>query len=121
MLSNGELVDMRADGVVSLPDVCTIMMAVESSDGMGSQLRTWSVRASGVACRLSPMGVSASGERVSSGRLTSSETWTLTVPAGTVLVASDRVVVDGVTYEVAEDDGARSWDLFVRVSLVLVQ
>jgi len=121
MLSDFELVDMRSDGSLSLPDVCTIMMVSESSDGMGSQLRTWAVRASSVACRLSPMGMSSSGERVASGRLTAVESWTLTLPADTVIVPTDRVVVDNVTYEVSEDDGLRSWDLFVRVSLVSVQ
>lgn len=121
MLSESELTDMSGDGAGSLPDTCSILMAVESSDGMGSRVRTWAVRAALVPCRLSPSGLRSKGEEISSGRLTEVSNWTLALPIGTVVAASDRVVLGGATFEVTAFDVLRSWGIFVRASLVLVQ
>jgi len=87
-ISADELVSMRADATVFLPDTCTIQRQAKVDDGMGGFTVTWQDIAT-VACRLDlPRAVS---EALVAEQLTSGATLLLVLPAGTDIGAADRV------------------------------
>lgn len=121
MLSAFELSNMRTDSLGAMPDTCDIVMATETSDGMGGMSRTWSDRAALVACRMSPTGLTSETERDAGARLTGQQRWTLTLPHDQAIELSDRVrypATTGDLYEVEDFNNERTWELTRRVQLV---
>jgi hypothetical protein len=117
-LSEGELVQMRAELSQTLPGTAVIHTATKASDGQGGF--TWTYSPSGtVAARLSPEALRG-GEQEIGGRIAEVGQWILTVPRGTTIDEDDRVVYDGVTYEVSEVLTREPWEISRRVRLTEV-
>lgn len=113
-LSAGELTLMR-DTIsdVSFAGTAVIHTATKTRDTQGAE--TWTYAASGtVDCHFSPEQLRGD-EQVVGGRLAEVTPYILTVPHTTTIDEDDRVVVAGVTYEVAEVLGNRTWQLALRV------
>lgn len=119
MLSDATLDACRNTLHESFPDECNIIHVALASDGAGGQTET--VTSTGpVPCRITPLGLGSGAERETAERFTGVSLWILTVPHDTVLTVRDRVVCDGITYEVREVNVQRSWLLCVRAFLVRI-
>lgn len=103
-VSAGELAQMRSDALVFLPDSAVIRSRTVTVTDMGGQSESWSDAAT-VQCRLAPLTINT-GEVLNAAQLTSPTLWVLTVAYNQALDATERVVIDGDTYEVerVEDD-----------------
>lgn len=115
-LSAAELTLMRDTiSEVTFAGTAVIHTATKTRDTQGAE--TWTYAASGtVDCHFSPESQrSMESERVVGGRLAEVTPYILTVPHSTSIDEDDRVVVSGVTYEVAEVLGNRTWQLALRV------
>lgn len=102
---------MRATLNRTLPDTATIEHDTQVADGAGGFTVTTATSAA-VACRVAP---SNGREQTIAGRLDAVGTWTLTFPAGTAVLAPDRVKVGTRTFEVVLPLRPRSWELSRRV------
>lgn len=80
----------------------TILRRVPADDMAGGQSVTWTAVASSVPCRASGVaGALGGGERDADGRWETAVSYRVSLPAGTDVRASDRIVIDGdVTVEV---------------------
>lgn len=117
-LSAGELVKMRAELEQSLPGTAVIHTATRASDLQGGQ--SWTYAASGtVDARLSPESLRG-GEQITGSRTAEVSPWILTVPQATTIDEDDRVVYNGVTYEVSEVLTRIPWEISRRVRLIEV-
>lgn len=84
------------------PDTCTIQRATETSDGDGTSA-SWDTLASGVSCRLSRFGQGGGSEALGAGMaVRASAQRRIRLPAGQDVRTSDRIVLNGVTYEVVD-------------------
>lgn len=120
MLTASDLAFMRATQDEALPDTCTIQQKTLTSDGMGGYTEGWTDRATDVACRLAP-ATYRPGEQVIAEQQVGSSLWQLTLPAGQVIEASDRVVVAGVTYEVVGVHSGGAWETAKRALLIRLE
>ena len=99
----------------SLPSVGLVQHRTAASDGRGGEVESYS-SGTALACRLLPMGArEAQGREEASGHKAASW-WHLLFPAGSDVRVTDRVEVDGESYEVLEHIDARSQSLVMRVS-----
>lgn len=116
MLTTAEILGMRSELGRTLPGTAVIHTATKASDGQGGY--TWTYAASGtVDARLSPM---SGGEQTVGDRVAEVSPYVLTVAAETSIDADDRVVYDGVTYEVTAVRDRTPWELSRRVEVVEV-
>lgn len=82
-------------------NTCSIQRKTSSNDGFGGVTSVWATVATNVPCRYSfgaPMG-----STYLAGRIVEQETagWRVTVPYGTSITASDRIMLDsGIELEV---------------------
>lgn len=76
----------------------TILRAHTAADRYGDSSKTWTSATSTVTKGW--LSQASSQEPTSPGRVAEVTTWQLYLPAGTDIEASDRVVIDGTTYEV---------------------
>ncbi len=115
-LSTAELALMR-DTIsdVTLAGTAIIHTATKTRDSQGAE--SWVYAASGtVDCHFSPENQRGrENERVVGDRLAEVTPYILTVPHSTTIDEDDRVVVNSVTYEVAEVLDNRTWQLAKRV------
>jgi len=115
MLSAAEIASMRATVDEALPDTCTIRRKAVVSDGGGGQTTTWSDLAAGVACGIAPV---AGGEgATTAGRVVDETTHVVTLPDGQDVTEADRIVVDGVTYELTLVRKRGAWELNRRAEV----
>jgi hypothetical protein len=93
-----ELARMRATAQSSMFDSCAVTRLTQASDGAGGQTETWATVAT-VACRVTPQVIRGRDLDIAE-RIAMSQQFIITVPAGTNVLVSDRIVSGGVTYEV---------------------
>lgn len=97
---------------LALADTAVIERAAWASDGEGGQTATWATHAT-VPAMLSGVG-SADEQEIGEG-VRAVVSWTVSVPVGTDVVASDRVVINGKTLEVVGVIGGRTYAALARV------
>ena len=116
MLSAAELASLRATVEASLPDTAAIHRPNRVSDGQGEYKEGTpaTIAVATVKCRVSPAGKSAE-ERIIADRLGQAMAWAITVPPETDVKRTDRVIVNGRTFEVAQILGPRSYEVSRRV------
>lgn len=115
MLTDAEIAAMRATLEDSLPSTCVIMRTTAgTSDNAGGYLPGTTSAAGTVACRVSP-SMLRPNEVVVAGQSGMESNWVITFPATTDVRSTDRIVSDGVTYEVVAPLGPRSYELGRRV------
>jgi head-tail adaptor len=91
-----------------LPDVCSIQRATDTVTGDGTS-QSWANVATGVACRVSARGRSASESVGGAGALRAATAWTIWLPALTDITVRDRIVVGSRAFEVQRVD-AKSYE-----------
>lgn len=119
MLTAGELDAMRRAVAELMPDTCTILTAIRTSDGQGGYTEAWGTAVADVPCRLD-VGRRENREFVSGDVLAPYSWWQLTLPYDTEITAGQRVSVAGDEYEVIFADRSKSWAVTTRVYLTRV-
>ena len=95
MLTAAELAAIQATQTLTLTDVCTIQHRALTSDGAGGWTEAWTTTTT--VCRVAPVSAQ---EAVLAGQQRIVANWKLTLPAGTVVVDTDRLAVGTRTFEV---------------------
>lgn len=122
-LSAAEIAEARSDLEAELlPDQATILRRVSEEDGGGGFIDTeWQARET-VACRLDPYGSplssrGAGGEAAAhpAERLETRTSHFVTLPAETDIELSDRLEINGTTYEITYLRKRGQWELTRRV------
>ena len=90
--------DLRAKMTAALPDVCTISRVTQVSDGAGGYSESWTTLSTTV-CTIAPTG-NQPQEKAIADRLTTSQGYTVTLPAETPITTRDRIIKGGRTFEV---------------------
>lgn len=119
MLTDSELQYMRDSLEQIMPDTCVILAAVNTADGQGGYETIWGTATANVRCRIDP-GRKEMYERISGAQLAPFAWFQLTLPHDVTIGTSDRVVVNGETYNVINDDAGKSWQGTIRVALMRV-
>jgi hypothetical protein len=98
MLTTAELTAIRTEANAWLPSVATRLARVQVNDGAGGVGSGYVADPATVACRIAPV---AGGEGPDQGGAVDDRTTHIvTLPAGTTVEEPDRLVIDGVTYEI---------------------
>jgi hypothetical protein len=98
-----------------LPDLCDIDRDTLADDGQGTDAKTPVSVAMGVHCSL--VKARLQKDAVLGGALLALTTWTLQVPLGTDLKPSDRVIKDGLTYNVIDTDKGLTNPIFLTATV----
>ncbi len=115
-LRSGVLFDQTAE----------IQRPVTIGDGLGGQTTTWETVAT-VPCRVVPGGTQprdsvggevAAGPWMASPRVSTIQTWVVSVPVDTDIRPQDRLIVDTRAFEVVAPLGPRSDEVRTRVACV---
>lgn len=89
---------------------CTISRKASAPDGAGGQTDTWADLPSPPLCRVYPvMRTAQEGE--GEGRIESVVRWMIALPVGQDVTAKDRIVANGVIYEVTTVLAPRTYEL----------
>lgn len=107
-----ELAGMRATLNASLPDTVQVSRATRTPDGGGGQSQVWATIAT-VPCRLTDQSPAPPQEIDIGARPGSIIRWTITMPAETDVLVTDRLLVGSRTFEVRGVDRARTWAIAV--------
>lgn len=105
MISAGELATMQHDVLPAMPDTATILRNAPTSSAGGWSQNFVSVGTS--KARL--VGLTAPIEETAAAEIASVSRWRMVVPPGTAIRPSDRVQINGQTFEV---QGAITGDSF---------
>lgn len=115
MLTGAELTDMREEAELALPDVCVVQARTLTSDGQGGRTEAYATSVT-TTCRVSPAGQTTQGNEVTRGDGTKAlADWIVTLPYSTSVAQTDRLLVNGVTYEVLGVKAPRGWEITRRV------
>jgi len=114
-LNQSQLDWMRTMVGTSLPGSADIIRQTLASDGRGGQTATWETVAT-VPCRIAgnPGGVEGTFDT----RVISQPMYTVTLPAETGVLLTDRIGIDGKEYEVTGYSEPRTWSLSQRVTVM---
>lgn len=91
--------DLRAKMTAALPDICTISRNTPVGDGAGGSVDAWATLST-TACTIAPTG-NQPQERAIADRITTSQGYTVTLPAETPITTRDRIIKGGRLFEVA--------------------
>ena len=119
MLSEQDLATMRAVLDTTLDKMGAIQRKATVKNGRGGTSETWPTVAT-KPCRVAPTS-NQPEEFTNGGRLVANSYWRISFPAGTDIRSEDRVVIDGVTYEVTAPLGPRSYEKLRRVWATVVK
>lgn len=118
-LTAGELAYMREELSLALPDTAVIQSVGRASDGMGGGTETWTASGT-VSCRVAPRQSTRGSEAGRADAQAAVNDWIITLPHGSTVTETNRVVTGGVTYEITRCRSPRSWQLDMRVEAVKV-
>jgi len=107
---------MRATQAEAWPDVCTILRSTQTVNDIGERVVSWQTVATDISCRLAP-AEQASRQTPMAQQQTVIVSWWLTVATTVDVRSGDRVVVDGVTYEVVNAFNYGAWETALRCEL----
>jgi head-tail adaptor len=113
MITAAELTAMQATQNLAMPGTAVIQRATLSANGMGGFTETWAAIGTAIA-RLYPVPSRAISEMVSGEQVISFTRWAVTMPVGTSILAKDRLLISGRTFEVGEVNNSESWQTAVR-------
>lgn len=120
MLDADQLASMQATLNASLPGTVVISRPTLTSNGAGGQVTTWAA-AGTVIGRLSPRVIRPRPEisDLTSDAVLATRPFIVTLPAGTDVKPTDRLITHGNTYDIDNLDNPRSYAIDVRVDVVL--
>lgn len=107
---------MRAVQDAAMPDACTIVRPSWTTNSIGESVVSWSTVATAVSCRLAP-SQQASRQTPMAQQQTVIVIWWLTVATTVDIRSGDRVIVDGVIYEVVNVFNYGAWETALRCEL----
>lgn len=110
MLSAADMALFQQTAGLTRVTPCTISRKTSAPDGFGGQADTWADLPGPPMCRIYP-AVQAVAERDGEGRLESAVRWMIALPPGTDVTARDRIVANGVTYEVTAVLAPRTYEI----------
>lgn len=113
LLSTAQLERMRGIAEQAFPDIATIQRATTVSDGGGGTTVTWGTHLANVPCRLSPVGGGEIG--LTGARIEDEATSLVTVAWDVDVLESDRLVINGMTYDVQLVRRRGAWALTTRI------
>lgn len=117
MLTAAEIAEMKSVQNQAMAGTCVINRRTLASDGAGGYTETWAAVGT-VAGRVWPARESGA-ERLIADRITEADAWVITVPQGTDVLAKDRIVEGGRTFEVMTAI-VHTWETARRVVCVEV-
>jgi hypothetical protein len=120
MLSTAELASMKAEGLRAMPDTAMILRPT-IVNGPGGAEQTYPSTGPTTVCRLSASVLSGGSEQLAAGQLVGTMGYSLTVPPGTDIKNSDRILCQGTTFEVISGKRAASWNLSDSYTLTEIQ
>lgn len=109
MISDAELEILKADSIPAWPDKATILRNTSVNGAGGSSSDYLPVGTT--ICRLTTSLTTTPSEVEIAAELASVTHWMLNVPADTDIKPSDRVQVQGITFEVVGGYKAASWNI----------
>lgn len=121
MLDADQLASLRTTLNASLPGTVVIERPTLTDNGAGGQIAVWASPTGGtVSGRLSPR-MERAGEELPMGNdaVTAHRRFIVTLPNGTDVRATDRLVTYGGTYDINNLDNPRSYAIDMRVDVVL--
>jgi head-tail adaptor len=101
----------------AMPDSAAVSRKTLTSDGQGGFTATWAT-ASTVDCRVEAATRITPAERLVAERVAPRKLYRVTVPYDADVIAADRIVVSGTTYEVLGPFDGGAWMLTKKVSVV---
>lgn len=116
MLTASELSQMRADALKALPDTATIKTPTETANGRGGLTASYS----GSTTAPSRLAFDTGGEpgatdqRIADG-VNAPQLFIVTLPQDAPVTEKDRLVINGVTYEIVSATPARSYEVTKRL------
>lgn len=116
-LTTAELTDMRVTVLDLMPDTCTIQSMSTTKNSIGEAVHSYSNRGTSIQCRLDPLKGHKEEYGMFGGVLQTEGNFVLTVPYDQTVTTTDRVIVDGTTFEVVFVDPEKSWNVSVRAVL----
>jgi len=118
-LTAGELSALRDHFDDTLPATCEIDYVTESQDARGALKKTWAARGTAIPCRFAPQ-VGRDFDYFSADKVGEEQFWTLSVAQSQTITITDRVILDGKTYQVRQVNDAES-DLLLKRALLVTQ
>jgi head-tail adaptor len=116
-LTDAEISRMRGVGDAHLAGTAVIQRATSVSDAGGGGSVTWA-NVGTVVARFAPVvSASTADEDVEGGRMTPDIDAVITVPAGTDVRTSDRIVSQSRTYEVTTVRTPQTWEINRRLEV----
>jgi head-tail adaptor len=111
-----ELTWMRSERLRLMPEPVQVQRATLAADGYGGQSETWTTTAT-VLGLIYPVNSRTFGESATGGQVTSTTRWFASLPTTTDVIASDRIVYDGRSWEVLSVNNDVTWQTAVRCEL----
>jgi head-tail adaptor len=118
MISANMITRLRVFNESAMPDTAVIQRKTLTSDDAGGYTEGWTTIAT-VDCRVAPQGFTRDEEEIAD-RITAAKLWVITVPAGTDVDHSDRILVGSRTFEPVARPGPRSYEVGRRITCVEV-
>lgn len=113
------LASIRAATLRAMTDTCLIERLADGVGRMGQVAQMWETVGSNVSCRLiTSKGASLSQTDVFANRVTMEDTYTISLPVGTVLATDYRITVNGSVYRVASVLDGRTDSADVQAVLI---
>src|SRR5262249_59535373 len=116
LLSQRQLNRLRDIGKRALPDTAIILRRTLVDDGNGGQESTYASVGT-AACRISFAGSKsepALKDRQQGGRITPQQEWIVTLAHDANVLETDRLQINGETYEIISSMRRRSWEITKR-------
>lgn len=102
-----ELAQIRADIAGLLPDTCDILEVTRTSDGAGSWAEAWGTATASVPCRIDFR--SYGKEAMNAAALIPYKSGIISMEYDETITTSNRVLLNGVTYNITGVNNNQSW------------
>lgn len=112
LVSAQDLVQLRADQALGMPDTCTRTRITWSDDGQGRPSE--STATTNYACRMRAGG-NAPTEVVEGGKLTGTAVWWVSLPHNADVNNDDKLTINSKTLQVLGAWPDPTWDTVTRV------
>jgi head-tail adaptor len=117
LIGAGALTWMRSVQQRAMPGTVVIERCSLTPDAMGGMEETWAAVGT-VAGRVYPQDVRSMAEPIAAAQISEKSRWFASLPVGTDVLASDRLLYAGRTWEVARVNNDEMWQTAVRCEVV---
>ena len=117
LLTDGDLTWMRSVQQRAMPGTVVIERRTLSADALGGFTETWAASGT-VLGRIYPQDVRSMVEPIAAAQVSQEARWFATLPVGTDVMASDRLLYATRTWEVVRVNNDEMWQTAVRCEVV---